>query len=185
MRNTHDPKRECLAPQSIIDQLSYDFATGIITSETLRFSVTRNRTGHKYIYFGQVQYNYARLIFQILGINITGLVIHHINHDESDNRFVNLQPMSNSAHVKLHMFIRVHVRDFDPDYWKRLETYSRRTKQFSLPLFVKNNEQVSSAAAGLSRPAAAQAAKPRKLKTNNLKQSNSLPGYRPASVASE
>jgi len=134
MKNSHDPKRENLAPQSIIDQLSYDSVTGIITSESLRFRVHVDvRTGHKYIYFGQAPYIYARLIFQILGIKITGQVIHHINHDESDNRFVNLQSMSNSAHTKLHLFIRDHVRDFDPDYWQLPKTRSR-IKQLSLPL---------------------------------------------------
>lgn len=184
MRNNHDPKRENLAPQSLIDQLSYDPVTGIISSETLRFNVRPNTSGHKMIGFGRAKYSYARLIFQILGINITGLVIHHINHDESDNRFVNLQPMSNSAHSKLHNVIRAHVRDFDSDYWT-MAKHRSRAKQFSLPLFVINNEQVFFAAAGLSRPAAAQAATPRKLKTTNLKKSNSLPGYRPASVASE
>jgi len=133
MKNTHDPKRENLAPQSIIDQLSYDPATGIITSESLRFRVYAKPCGHKVIYFGQAGYLYARLIFQILGIKITGQVIHHINHDESDNRFVNLQPMSLSAHAKLHQFIRAHVRDFDPDYWQQPKTRSR-TKQLTLPL---------------------------------------------------
>ena len=36
-------------------------------------------------------------------IDISGLVVHHINGDKLDNRIDNLQPMSRSDHNRLHM----------------------------------------------------------------------------------
>lgn len=97
-------------PDWILKELHYDPDTGYITSTPkLRLRFADHRSG-KVLFVaknrqvaGSVFNDYVhRLAFEILGIDIDGLDVHHKNHNHFDNRLCNLQPMTNAEHMRYH-----------------------------------------------------------------------------------
>lgn len=97
-------------PDWILKELHYDPDTGYITSTPkLRLRFAEDSTG-KLVFVAKgrmitgslFKAHVHRLAFEILGIDIDGLDVHHKNHNHHDNRFCNLQPMTHSEHSRYH-----------------------------------------------------------------------------------
>jgi len=130
--------------------LQYDPDTGIIStrpgvciplSSYLQYRCRYNKhngskanaVDHLRYGFLGVQYHGHRLAMRLSGINIDGLVVHHINHVPTDNRLLNLRLLTPSQHMRCHQCIdKILGRgSYDPDHTTRPR---RESKQLTLSL---------------------------------------------------
>ncbi len=97
-----------------------------------------NQRGDFKIRIGKTKYKHYKthqlIILAALGKMYKGWHIHHINHDKTDNRLVNLLPCSIADHWRLHKLLKTNL----DDYYSEV---SRMKKELGLPQYVGTKDE--------------------------------------------
>jgi len=125
-----------IVPAEVLLLLKYDPFTGVITApcKITEFPDFQNYGAIRRIFVAVLGKGYPkpRLIGQLRGWNVDGLHIHHINHDPTDNRLVNLQLLTPAQHARCHRCI-TKIRGIGNHPVKR-RPRRRQSRQLSLVL---------------------------------------------------
>jgi len=83
-------------------RLTYNRNTGEFQNHGQTLKTYSNAQGYEKANIGGTSMVLSRLAYAVLGIEIDGLVVHHINENKKDNRWKNLIAMTSSDHVAEH-----------------------------------------------------------------------------------
>lgn len=91
---------------AMLDGITYNGRKGYFKSDRFKLEYQRDVNNYKVIRVGDhIEYGH-HLALRILGIDIRGMDVHHINLIRDDNRFSNLRVMKREDHRALHAALR-------------------------------------------------------------------------------